>query len=225
MTGASFKEASVGDSPARQVTVAGIVFSTVTAVLAMWLGPAGGAGAASNLGSLKPVRCAPTATDPPLEAPLYAQRDGASGKADAWWCQLPHATQVPGGLVPLRRDVAPLPNNYAIDETVYSAAGQARDASIGSNGSDAIIVEVKVNSSIAPGTTARVPQFSSARTVLLKKGVTGNVLTGSGQADVSWAYPTAGVPKYLNAVSSVTVAGFGVPASVVIAVAKHIEPN
>ena len=87
-----------------------------------------------------------------------------------------------GRIGPSSSRVAPLPKNYAIDETVYSAAGQARDASIGSNGSDAIIVEVKVNSSIAPGTTARFPQFSSARTVLLKKGVTGNVLTGSGQA-------------------------------------------
>jgi hypothetical protein len=32
------------------------------------------------------------------------------------------------------------------------------------------------------------------------------------------------VPKYLTAVSSVTVAGFDVPASVVIAVAKHVKP-
>jgi hypothetical protein len=32
------------------------------------------------------------------------------------------------------------------------------------------------------------------------------------------------VPKYLSAVASVTVAGFSVPASAVIAVAKHVAP-
>ena len=52
-----------------------------------------------------------------------------------------------------------------------------------------------------------------------------NVLTNSGQSDVSWGYPTAGVPKYLSAVASVTVAGFDVPTSAVIAVAKHVAPN
>ena len=161
---------------------------------------------------------------PAIEAPRYAQKEGASGKSDGWWCQLPHATQVPGGLVPLRRDSAPLPNNYDLDETVYSSAGMAKDTSITTHGPPALIVEVKVNSAVAPGATARVPQFSSAHKVVLKKGITANVLTDSGQTDVSWAFTTAGVPKYLSAVSTVTVAGFGVPASVVIAVAKHVAP-
>jgi hypothetical protein len=164
------------------------------------------------------------ASDPAIEAPLYAQQKGASAKSDGWWCQLPHATQVPGGLVPLRRDSAPLANNYALDETVYASAGTAKEASISTHGSPSLIVEVKVNSALAPSATARVPQFSSAHKVVLKKGVTANVLTDSGQTDVSWAFTTAGVPKYLSAVSTVTVAGFGVPASVVIAVAKHVAP-
>jgi hypothetical protein len=176
------------------------------------------------VGALTSVRCAPMASDPAIEAPLYAQQKGASSKSDGWWCQLPHATQVPGGLVPLRRDVAPLPNGYALDQTVFSPAGTAKDVSVTSHGPPAVIVEVKVNSVIAPTSTARVPQFSSAKKVVLKKGVTANVLTGSGQTDVSWAFPTTGVPKYLSAVSSVTVAGFGVPASAVIAVAKHVAP-
>lgn len=165
------------------------------------------------------------ASDPALEAPLYAQQKGASSKADAWWCQLPHATQVPGGLVPLRRDVAPLAKGYAIEETVYAPAGQAKDASVTSKGPPSIIVEVKLNSAVAPGPTDHVPQFTSSRKVTLKKGVTANVLTTSGQSDVSWGYPTAGVPKYLTAVVSVTVAGFDVPASAVIAVAKRVAPN
>ncbi len=132
------------------------------------------------------------AADPAIEAPLYAQQKGASGKSDGWWCQLPHATQVPGGLVPLRRDSAPLPKNYDLDQTVYSSAGTAKDASITTHGPPTLIVEVKVNSAVAPGATARVPQFSSAQKVVLKKGVTANVLTDSGQTDVSWAFSTSG---------------------------------
>jgi hypothetical protein len=131
---------------------------------------------------------------------------------------------VPSGLVPLRRNVAPLPQNYAIYQTVYSPAGTAKDESITANGPAAIIVEVKANSSIAPGTAARVPQFSSSKTVVLKKGITADVLTSGGQTDVTWAFPTTGVPKYLSPVSYVTVAGFGVPASAVIGVAKHVQP-
>jgi hypothetical protein len=198
------------------------IFAAVLTVPAVWLGPS--VAATTTLGPLKSVSCAPLAGDPAIEAPLYAQQKGASGKSDGWWCQLPHATQVPAGLVALRRDSAPLPNNYALDQTVYSPAGLPKDASITANGPPVIVVEVKVNSAVAPGSTARVPQFSSARKIVLKKGVTANVLTSSGQTDVSWAFPTSGVPKYLSAVSSVTVAGFSVPAPMVIAVAKHVVP-
>jgi len=60
--------------------------------------------------------------------------EGASAKPGAWWCELPHATQLPGGSVPLRRDVAPLPKSSVIEETVYSSARLATDASISSNG-------------------------------------------------------------------------------------------
>jgi hypothetical protein len=131
---------------------------------------------------------------------------------------------MPGGLVALRRDSAPLPNSYELDQTVYMLTGTAKDAGITAHGPPVIIVEVKVNSAVAPGATARVPQFSSARKVVLKKGITANLLTDSGQADVTWAFSTSGAPKYLSAVVSVTIAGFGVPASEVIAVAKHVAP-
>jgi hypothetical protein len=223
----SSEETNGDDSPVRRVSVAGIVLAAASAVLAMSLGtPAAVAGAATaSVGPLKAVRCAPMASDPVLEAPLYAQQKGASSKADAWWCQLPHATQVPVGLVPLRRDVAPLPNNFAIEETVYSLKSTAKDVSITSKGPPAIIVQVRTNSAVAPGPTDHAPQFSSSKKVTLKKGVTANVVTGSGQTDVSWAFPTSGVPKYLTAVSTVTVAGFSVPAAAVIAVAKHVAPN
>jgi hypothetical protein len=209
-------------SPARRIIALSTVFAAVPTVAIVWLGPS--VAATTTLGPLKSVSCAPLSSDPAIEAPFYAQRQGASGKSDGWWCQLPHATQVPGGLVALRRDSAPLPNNYDLDQTLYSPKGTAKDASVTANGPPAIIVEVKVNSAVAPGATARVPQFSSSRKVVLKKGITANVLTESGQTDVSWAFPTSGVPKYLSAVASVTVAGFNVPASMVIAVAKHVAP-
>jgi hypothetical protein len=208
--------------PIGGVIAMGIVLAAAPAVPAIWLGPP--VAATTTVGTLRAVPCAPMASDPSIEAPLYAQQEGASAKSDGWWCQLPHATQVPAGLVPLRRDSAPLPNNYDLDQTVYSSAGRAKDASITVHGPPALIVEVKVNSAVSPMTTARAPQFAGAGTVVLKKGITANVLTGSGQTDVSWAFPTSGVPKYLRAVSSVTVAGFGVPASAVIAVAKHVAP-
>jgi hypothetical protein len=130
---------------------------------------------------------------------------------------------MPGGLVALRRDSAPLPNSYELDQTVYMRTGTAKEAGITAR-SPSVIVEVKVNSAVAPGATARVPQFSSARKAVLKKGITANVLTDSGQADVTWAFSPSGAPKYLSAVVSVTVAGFDVPASEVIAVAKHVAP-
>jgi hypothetical protein len=116
-----------------------------------------------------------------------------------------------------------LPKNYDLDQTVYSSAGRAADAGITAN-TPSIIVEVKVNSPIAPGPTPRAPEFTSSTKVVLKKGVTANVLRESGQTDVSWAFSRSGAPKYLSAVSSVTVAGFDVPASMVIAVAKHVKP-
>jgi hypothetical protein len=219
------EEGSGDNAPLRRISAAATVLAAATAALAISLGPPAAGASTASPGSLQSVRCAPMASDPALEAPLYAQQKGASAKSDAWWCQLPHATQVPGGMAPLRRDVAPLPKGYAIEETVYSAPGQAKDASITSKGPPSIIVEVKLNSAVAPGPTAHVPQFSSSKKITLKKGVTANVLTEGGQADVSWGYPTTGVPKYLSAVASVTVAGFDVPTSAVIAVAKHVAPN
>ena len=49
---------------------------------------------------------------------------------------------------------------------------------------------VKTNSAVARGPTERVPQISSLKMVVLKKGVTAVVLTSSGQDHVSLALPT-----------------------------------
>ena len=220
------RHTKVKPSPPRRssgrLTAMGITLAALAVIPAILLGPS--VGASSTLGPLKSVGCAPLAAEPSVEAPLYAQQEGASSKSDGWWCQLPHATQVPDGLLPLRRDVAPLPNNFAIYQTVYSPAGTARDESITANGPPAIVVEVNVNSAVTPGNTARTPQFSSSQKVVLKKGIQANVLTTGGQTDVTWSFSTTGAAKYLSPVSYVTVAGFGVPASSVIAVAKHVRP-
>ena len=119
-------------SPARPVTHHPASCLRQAAAPAIWPGPP--VAATTTVGPLTSVGCAPLAAEPPVEAPLYAQQEGASSKSDGWWCQLPHATQVPGGLLPLRRDVAPLPQNFAIYQTVYSPAGTAKDDSITANG-------------------------------------------------------------------------------------------
>jgi len=62
--------------------------------------------------------CAPLRRNLGRSSPLR-QQEGASSKSDGWWCQLPHATQVPGGLLPLRRDVAPC-QHFATYQTVYT---------------------------------------------------------------------------------------------------------
>ena len=50
---------------------------------------------ASAVGPLHSLRCTPLPSDQPVEAPLYAQQEGANGATDGWWCQMPHATEVP----------------------------------------------------------------------------------------------------------------------------------
>ena len=148
-------------STGRWVAAVGIVVAAASAVPAVWFSAP--LGATSTLGPLQPVACAPMASEPSIEAPLYALKQGASSKSDGWWCQLPHATQVPGGLVPLRRDVAPLPQNFALYQSVYSPPKTAKDVSITAHGPPAIVVEVNVNSAVAPAETARVPQFRARK--------------------------------------------------------------
>jgi hypothetical protein len=157
------------------------------------------------------------ASDPQLQAPLYAQNDGASGSADGWWCQLPHATQLPAGFVPVVRSVAPLANDYALYSTQY---GKHRNASAGPN----IVVSSDVESVQSPGRLDYGPR-SSGKTVVLHKGVKATVSSADGSVEVTWQYPTHGVPKYLRAVATVSVTGTGVPKSVVVAVARHVEPD
>jgi hypothetical protein len=181
---------------------------------------------ASTLGALHSIACKPLASDPPIEAPLYAQQAGASGVSDGWWCQLPHATAMPVGLSASLRDVAPMPSGYALFSTTFSAATpSSTTTSHGAGSQRSIVVAADVNSAVSPGTTAHGPVPSGGQKVSLAKGVNATVISNGNSVQVTWSYPTHGVPSYLRAVSTVAVTGTNLPKSVVISVAKQVRPD
>ncbi len=185
------------------------------AAAAAWWTP-GVAGAAAS--PVHAVSCRPLATDPQLQAPLYAQNEGASGVADGWWCQLPHATQMAPGLHAVQRDVSPLADDYALYTTVFAShAGSVVK-------SPYIEVSDDVESVQTPGSLnyGRPPR---GRTVTLARGVVGTMTTGGGSTEVTWRFPQRGVPAWLRAVATVTVTGTGVPAQTVLAVARRVVPD
>jgi hypothetical protein len=175
---------------------------------------------------LRPVACKPTASDPPIEAPAYAQDEGASGVEDGWWCQLPHATEMPASFIALRRGLVPLsdPRLYGLYQTVYAKKGTAPDVSLGP-GIPSIVVAPDVDSAVDPVRVKRPPAPSGGKRVTLATGVTATVVDASGSVAVTWPYPAKGVPRYLQAVASVTVTGTDLPESTVLAVARHVEPD
>ncbi len=206
------------------------VVLTVVAVAAApaatdWLAATANAGA-SGVGSLHSLRCTRLATDPPLEAPQYAQDEGASGGTDAWWCQMPHATMVPANYVELKRGVAPLTFPYSLYSTNYGVESKAGPtASIGT-GIPGVEVTVDFNSTVdrAPG-RLQYPPEPAGKKVTIARGVTGTLVTASNDIRVVWRYPTKGVPRYLQGVATVTVTGTGLPAATVLGIARHVEPD
>jgi hypothetical protein len=180
----------------------------------------------SSVGTLHSIPCKPLASDPPIESPLYAQQEGASGVPDGWWCQLPHATAVPAGLSAYLRNVAPLPSGYALFSTTFSSApGATTAASQNTAGPEMIVVSADVNSAVSPGITKHGPVPSGGQKVSLGKGVKASVISNGNSVQVTWSYPISGVPSYLRAVSTVSVTGTNLPKSVVIAVAKQVRPD
>lgn len=178
------------------------------------------AAAAGTSGRLQPLRCRPMATDPALEAPLYAQDQGASGRPDGWWCQLPHATMVPSGFEQLSRRVAPLADLYADYETQYGPVGSA-----GGQSGPMILVTDDVNSSVAPPPHLSYPPLPRGHEVSLAGGVTATLVRSGQTTTVTWKFPLHGVPKYLRAVAEVTVRASEVPESTVLGVAEHVRPG
>lgn len=182
--------------------------------------PAGAAPVASRLvsGPVRPVACRPLATDPQLQAPLYAQNEGASGAADEWWCELPHATRMLAGYVAVQRDVAPLADDYAYYTTEFARRG----AKAGSG--PTVMVTDDVESVQDPGALhyGRTPPGRKFR---VAKGVTGYISSSDGSTQATWRFPTRGVPRYLQAVATVTVLGNGVSAPTIEAIARSVEPD
>lgn len=177
---------------------------------------------ATGSNTLRALKCTAMRTDPALEAPLYAQREGANGSADGWWCQLPHATMVPSGFRQVSRSVAPLADLYSNYTTQYGLDVHAAD---GSGSGHEILVTDDVNSSVASPSHLRYPAPSKGSTVSLGHGVEATVFRQGSTDTVTWRYPVHGVPKYLRAVAQVTVSGTGEPESVVIGVARHVRPT
>jgi hypothetical protein len=199
----------------------------VSIVITTVAGPPGAGAAPSpsvNLGPLRPVSCKTLPSDPPLEAPLYAQNAGASPMADGWWCQLPHATRMPASFVAVQRELIPLPNLYGLYSTTY-APPTPTGAQSGGAKQSSIVVAPEVNGAVTPGKIQRSPAPAGGRRVALGKGITATVVAQGRSVVVTWPYPSSNVPPYLRAVASITVTGTGVPESVVLGVAKHVKPD
>jgi hypothetical protein len=207
------------------VLMASLGTATATAIAFEQTGAGAVASGTSSVGALRPVACKAMPSDPPLEAPLYAQNAGARGGNDGWWCQLPHASQIPGSFVAIQRVVVPLPNLYGLYATTYAPAAATTESASQLASRASIVVAPRVNGAVNPGTIERLPPPSGGRTVTLAKGVTATVVAKGRSVVVTWPYPSSKTPPYLRAVASVTVTGTGVPESVVVAVAKHVEPD
>ena len=106
------------------------MLAALTMIVMLTVAGPTGAGAVQppsvNPGPLRPVSCKALPSDPPLEAPLYAQNAGASAMADGWWCQLPHATRMPASFEAVQRELIPLPNLYGLYSTTYVASDAHR---------------------------------------------------------------------------------------------------
>lgn len=199
--------------------LAGAVLTTAVAPIVLLPASAG----ASSSGSLQALTCTTMRTDPALEAPLYAQNEGASGASDGWWCQLPHLTVVPAGFQQIVRTVAPQPDLYSDYETQYGPPTRAAPHVLGSG--PGILVTDDVNSAVTPPSHLRYPSLPQGSSVSLGHGVTAVESREGSTTTVTWHYPVHGVPKYLQSVAEVTVSGSQVPASEVLDVARHVRPN
>src|SRR3984957_15089203 len=126
----------------RRRSLSGMLAVLVSIVITTVAGPPGAGAAPSpsvNLGPLRPVSCKTLPSDPPLEAPLYAQNAGASPMADGWWCQLPHATRMPASFVAVQRELIPLPNLYGLYSTTYAPSTPTGAHGGAERGSEAVL--------------------------------------------------------------------------------------
>jgi hypothetical protein len=212
----------------RRTTAAATVAVALVVPVPLALGQPGTAGASATVGPLRPVACTQLKSDPPLEAPYYAQQAGASSGSDGWWCELPHATEMPNNFVATQRYVSPLSgtvgtySSYATEYVMRRANGSTPAPTT----APTIIVSSDVNSTVAP--PAHLPYHAPVHatgTATVVKGVNGTIVAGKHVVSVTWRYPTSGTPKYLRGVVSVSVSGSGIPESTLLAVARQVKPD
>jgi hypothetical protein len=199
-----------------------VALATAAVTLA---GPmAGSSTAAASAGTgLRSLRCTRLSSDAAIEAPLYAQQEGASGGTDQWWCQLPHATEVPSTYVELRHLVAPISYPYAYYSTYYGPSSNATTPT-GLSG-PGLVVAVDWNSTVRRPRHLTYPAPPKGQEVRLTTRVTGTLVVSKKSVSVTWRYPSSGVPKYLQGVVAITVSGTGLSEAVVLGVARHVVPD
>jgi hypothetical protein len=195
--------------------------------VALWLGLSGVSTAdGSPVGPLALLRCTSMASDPAVEAPLYAQDEGANGSPDGWWCQLPHGTKLPVGFVQLQRTVAPLANSYALFITRYGMQGGTAGTSGSSTHQPHIVISVNVNSSVTPPAHLQDRQaLHGGKRIALASGVPATMVTHGTRVTLTWRFPPSGVPKYLRGVATIRLSASGVPETEVIDAARDVQPD
>jgi hypothetical protein len=206
-------------SSSRRIVVAAAMTVALTVPVPLALGQPGTAGAAVVVGPMQSIPCRAVSGEPPVAAPLYAQQEGAGAQTSGWWCQLPHATEMPANFVAVSRTVDPLPNTYADFTTEYALKG-----STGANG-PTIAVAPDVDSAVGTPAHLQYPQLRKGSLVTLAHGVHATLASSKHLVSVRWRYPSSGVPPYLRGVVTVAVVGSGVPASTVLAVARAVRPD
>lgn len=202
----------------RRVVAAALVVVPLSLVC-----PLAVAGAGRDVGGpLHNVRCGPVRGDPAVQAPPYAEAKGATSVADGWWCQLPHATALPAGFVAIHRYVGTLPNTYADYITQYAPKGTT---STKATTGPVITLVADASSGVFLPKHLHHLKLAHGRKVRVARGVEAMLSTSESSVNLTWRFPTAGVPGYLVGVVSVSVGGHDVPEKTVVAVAERVKPD
>lgn len=179
--------------------------------------------------ALTKVKCTPLTGDPQIEAPGYAQSKGANGSSDGWWCQLPHATEVPAGLVARRRFFIPAEHTtYGDYWTWYGppSKGPKTRTAAPTPAVESVVVADLVYSEATPPKHLKHEQPVAGKRVRVRPGITGVESVKGTTVRLQFQFPVhgKGVPKYLTSVATVTVIGMKVSPSTVLSVAKRLKP-
>ncbi len=206
----------------RRGVIAAAMVVALAVPVPLALGQPGTAGGSVVVGPMQAVPCRSVSGEPAVAAPLWAQQHGAGGQTSGWWCQLPHATEMPANFVAASRTVDPLPNTYADFTTEYVPEGST--VSTGTAG-PSITVAPDVDSVVGAPVHLRYPRLRKGASVRLLHGLRATLTSSKHLVSVRWRYPSSGVPQYLRGVVAVAVVGSDVPASTVLAVARSVRPD